>query len=123
MAAPNIIGATTVLGKTVGTALSTTSATSILNNAASSGKCLKINTILASNYTSSPVSLTVSFYSAASLGGTAYTIVGNISVPAYSTITVVDKGTQIYLEENQSLGATAASGNCFNVVVSYEDIS
>ena len=123
MAAPNIIGATTVLGKVLGTALSSTSATSILNNAASSGKCLKVNTILVSNYTASAATITISLYSAASLGGTAYKIAGAITVPAYSTLTVIDKSTQIYLDEDKSLGATASTGNTFDIVVSYEDIS
>lgn len=123
MAAPNIIGATTVLGKSVGTALSSTSATSILNNASGSGKCLKVNTILASNYTASVATITISLYSAGSLGGTAYRIVGTLSVPAYSTLTVVDKSTQIYVEEDRSLGATAGTSNALDVIVSYEDVS
>lgn len=123
MAAPNIIGATTVLGKILGTALSSTSATSILNNAASSGKCLKVNTVLVSNYSASAATIIISLYSAASLGGTAYKIAGTITVPAYSTLTVIDKSTQIYLDEDKSLGATAGTSNAFDVVVSYEEIS
>ena len=45
MAAPNIIGATTINGKTTGANLTTTSATTVLNNASSSGKCLKVNVL------------------------------------------------------------------------------
>lgn len=123
MAAPNLINATTITGKTTGVNLTTTSATSVLNNAASSGKVLKINTLNVSNYSASPVLVTVSWYSAASLGGTAYAIAGNISVPAGSTLNVIDKTSQYYLEENQSLGATAGTANTLNVTCSYEDIS
>ena len=123
MAAPNLIGATTINGKTTGANLTTTSATSILNNASSSGKCLKINTLNVTNYTVSAASISVSWYNAASLGGTAYAIAGNISVPANSTLNIIDKTSQYYLEENTSLGATAVTANALIVTCSYEDIS
>ena len=123
MAAPNIIGATTINGKTTGVSLTTTNATLILNNAASSGKCLKINVLNVSNYGATTVTATISYYSAASLGGTQFNIVGSVSVPAYSTLNVIDKTSQYYLEENTSLGATADTGNVFHVTCSYEDIS
>ena len=38
MAAPNIISATTINGKTTGANLTSTSATTVLNNASGSGK-------------------------------------------------------------------------------------
>ena len=40
MAAPNLIGATTINGKTTGANLTSTSATTVLNNASGSGKYL-----------------------------------------------------------------------------------
>jgi DUF4097 and DUF4098 domain-containing protein YvlB len=123
MAAPNLIGATTINGKTTGANLTTTSATSILNNASSSGKCLKINTLNVTNYTVSAASISVSWYNAASLGGTAYAIAGNIMVPANSTLNIIDKTSQYYLEENTSLGAIAVTANALIVTCSYEDIS
>ena len=123
MAAPNIIGATTINGKTTGVSLTTTNATLILNNAASSGKCLKINVLNVSNYGATTVTATISYYSAASLGGTQFNIVGNVSVPGYSTLNVIDKTSQYYLEENTSLGATGGAINTLHVTCSYEDIS
>ena len=45
MAAPNIISATTINGKTTGANLTSTSAITVLNNAVGSGKCLKVNTL------------------------------------------------------------------------------
>ena len=123
MAAPNLINASTINGKTTGANLTSTSATSILNNASGSGKCLKVNTLNVSNYGSSAANISVSWYSAASLGGTAYAIVGNVSVPGGSTLNVIDKTSQYYLEENQSLGATAGTANTLIVTCSYEDIS
>lgn len=123
MAAPNIIGAATINGKTTGANLSTTSATTILNNPASSGKCLKVNTLNAANYTATAANISINFNTAANIGGTNYPIANTLTVPAYSTLSVIDKGTQYYLEENQSLGATAGTSNALTITVSYEEIS
>ena len=123
MAAPNLIGATTINGKTTGTNLSTTSATSVLSNASGSGKCLKVNTLNVANYGAAAANISINFNTAASIAGTNYAIAGLISVPPYSTLNVIDKTSQYYLEENTSIGATAGTANTLTVTVSYEDIS
>ena len=123
MAAPNLIGATTITGKTSGTSLTTTSATSVLSNAASSGKCLKVNTLNVANYGANTAAVTVAWYNAANVAGTAFAIAGNVTVPSGGTVTVIQKNTQYYLEENNSLGATAGTANTLIVTCSYEDIS
>ena len=123
MANPNIVNVTTIYGKTVGVALSTTSATAVLSNAASSGKVLKVNTLNVANTTSTTAAVTISYYSAAALGGTAYAIASTINVPGNSTLNIIDKSSQYYLEENTSLGAIAGTSNALVVTCSYEDIS
>lgn len=123
MAAPNLIGATTILGKTTGANLTTTSATTVLNNASGSGKLLKVNTLNVANYGASAANVTVAWNNAANLGGTSFAIVGNINVPSGTTLNIIDKTSQYYLEENQSLGATAGTANTLIVTCSYEDIS
>lgn len=123
MAAPNLIGATTINGKTSYANLTTTSATTILNNASGSGKCLKVNVLNVSNYGASSATVTISYYSAASLSGSQYQIVGSVSVPANSTLNVIDKTSQYYVEEDKSLGAIAGTANTLCVTCSYEDIS
>lgn len=123
MTAPNLIGATIIQGKTSGTSLTTTSATLVLNNAANSGKCLKVNTLNVANYGGTAATITIGYYSAASIGGTQFQIIGGATVPAYSTLNVIDKTSQYYLEENTSLGATASLANTLTVTCSYEDIS
>lgn len=123
MAAPNLIGATTINGKTTGSNLTTTSATTVLNNGSASGKCLKVNTLNVSNYTTSPAAITISWYNAANAGGTAFAIAGNITVPSNSTLNIIDKSSQYYLEEDRSFGATAGTANALIVTCSYEDIS
>jgi hypothetical protein len=123
MAAPNMIGATTINGKTTGVSLTTTNATTVLNNASDSGKCLKINTVNVANYGSSAALISVVWNDAAGLAGTSFDIVGNVTVPAGSTLNVIDKTSQYYLEENTSLGAQAGTANTLTVTCSYEDIS
>ena len=123
MAAPNLIGATTINGKTSGTSLTSTAATAVLNNPASSGKCLKINTLNVANTTDSTANISISWYNSASIGGTQYKIVGSVPVPGNSTLNVIDKSSQYYLEENTSIGATAGVANTLVVTCSYEDIS
>ena len=124
MAAPNLLSPTTITGKSVTVDLTTTSATSILSNAASSGKVFKVNTLYVANVDgTSAAGITINYYSAAALGGTATQICSTVAVPADATLVVVDKDAYIYLEENTSLGATAGTANDLKVVCSYEDIS
>lgn len=123
MAAPNLISATTINGKTSGSNLTTTVATTVLNNPAASGKCLKVNTLNISNYGSASANITIAYNNGANLGGTSFNIAGNVTVPAGSILNVIDKSSQYYLEENTSLGATANVANVMIVTVSYEDIS
>ena len=123
MAAPNLIGATTINGKTASANLTTTSATTVLNNPASSGKCLKINVLNVANYGLTAASITIGYYSSSNVGGTLFQIVGGVSVPANSTLNVIDKTSQYYVEEDKSLGAIAGTANTLCVSCSYEDIS
>jgi hypothetical protein len=96
----------------------------VVSNAAASGKVFKINSLIVSNVDgTNAADITVSYYSAAAIGGTATQIVSTISVPADATLVVLDKGTSIYLEEDRSIGATAGTANDLKVLVSYEEIS
>lgn len=123
MANPNIINATTIYGDNVSVSLTTTSATSILSNAASSGKVYKIESLVVANTTASAANITINLYSAAALGGTAFPICSTVSVPANASLIVIDKTTMIYVKENQSVGATAGTSSALVVTASWEDIS
>lgn len=124
MANPNIVNVTTILGNSSLTSLSTANATSIVSNAASSNNVYKINTIMVANTEgTNNYTVTVSVYSQAALGGTAFPIASTLSVPADSTVIVLDKATSIYLKENQSIGATANTANTIVVTASWEEIS
>jgi hypothetical protein len=124
MANPNIVNVTTIYGNSSSTSLTTTSATSLVSNAAASGKVFKINSIVAANVDgTSAADITISIYSAAALGGTAYPIASTISVPADATLIITDKTTSFYLLENQSIGATAGAANDLVVTASWEEIN
>ena len=124
MAAPNIVNVSTITGKTDQIALSTTSATVLLSNAASSGKVVKVNTILVANVDgTNACDVTVDLHSAAAGGGTAFSIISTASVPADASLVALDKSTAIYLEEDMSITVTAGTANDLEVLVSYEEIS
>jgi hypothetical protein len=124
MANPNIVNVTSILGDNSSVSLTTTAATSIVSNAASSGKVLKINTLIVANVDgTNAADITINKYSAAALGGTAFPIASTVSVPADASLIVVDKTTAIYLKENESIGATAGVANDLVITCSWEDIS
>ena len=124
MAAPNIVNVSTITGITSKVALSSTSQTTLVSNAASSSKVFKINMIQVANVDgANACDVTVDVHSAASGGGTAYSLVATASVPADSALVALDKNTAIYLEENTSITATAGTANDLEVLVSYEEIS
>jgi hypothetical protein len=124
MAAPNIVDVTTITGKSAVVDLTTTSATAVVSNAASSGKVFKINSLVVSNVDgTNAADITISYFSEDDIGGTATEIVSTISVPADASLVVIDKNTSIYLEEDRSIGATAGTASDLKVLVSYEEIS
>lgn len=124
MTAPNIVNVSTITGKTATVALSTTSATTLVSNPASSGKVFKINVIQIANVDgTNACDVTVDFHSAAAGAGTAYSLAATISVPADASLIVLDKSTAVYLEEDHSITATAGTANDLEVIVSYEEIS
>jgi len=123
MANPNLAAITTITGTLGQLALSTTSATTLVSNAASSGTIIKVESIVVANTTASTASITISTYSAAALGGTAYQIASTIPVPANAAIIITDKSTSFYLTENTSLGATAGTANALVVTTAWEVMS
>lgn len=124
MAAPNIVNVSTITGKSFYLALSTTSATQLVSNAASSGKVFKINMIQVTNVDgSNACDVTVDYHTQDDIGGTAYSLASTVSVPADASLVVLDKNTAIYLEEDRSISVTAGTANDLEVLVSYEEIS
>ena len=124
MANPNIVDVTTIIGKSATIALSTTSATTLVSNAASSGKVFKINMIQVANVDgTNACDVTIDVHSEDDGGGTAYSLIATASVGADSSLVALDKSTAIYLEEDRSITATAGTADDLEVIVSYEEIS
>ena len=131
MANPNLLAATSALGTTTYLTPSVTTAVVLLPNAAASGQVFKINQIVATNVNgSSAVNATVSIYTNgaqaqgnAPSSGTAYPIASTISVPANAALIVVDKTTQVYLQEGTSITVTSGTASGITYSISYEVIA
>jgi DNA/RNA endonuclease YhcR with UshA esterase domain len=124
---PNIVNVTTILGNTSTNLISSTAdpfATALVNNAASSGKVYKINSIVVANVDGSTAAdITIKIFSQDDLGGTGTAIASTISVPADATLIVTDKTTSFYLLEDRSIGATAGTASDLVVTCSWEEIN
>jgi len=125
MAAPNIVDVSTITAKTALVRLADTSENTLISNAASSGKVLKINNIIVANVDGTdPATITITIWDTATVGSTNGTkLAHTISVPADSTLVALDKSAAIYLEEDRSIGVTASAADDLHVVCSYEEIS
>jgi hypothetical protein len=119
MAAPNIVNVTTITGKTSVLAVTTTP-TDIITNSGSSGTVVKINALSAANVNgTNAATITASVFRSS----VEYKLAHVISVPAAASLVLVDKTTQIYLEEGDSLRLTASANSYIHAVCSYEVIS
>lgn len=119
MAAPNVVGVTSIFGKTVGAALGTTLTTNLLTCA--SNKLLKINTILVSNVDgSNDANVTVVFYDSSATAS--YKIANVIKVPAGSSLVVLGKDSPLYLEESDEIRGGASAASDLEIIISYEEL-
>lgn len=118
MAAPNIISLSIITGKTAMLAAST-SATAVVSNGASSGKVQKVNSVIVANTTNVSADITIDIYRSS----TAYRLAKAITVPTQATLVVIGKDSPFYLEEGDSLRATASTNSSLEVTVSYEELS
>jgi len=119
VAAPNIISLTKITGKTAVQSV-TTVATDIVTNSAASGKVMKVNSLTVANIDgTNAADITVDLYRSA----TTYKISSAITVPAGTTLTLITKDLQIYVEEGDSLRCTASANGDLQAVCSYEELS
>ena len=137
MAAPNIVNVATITGITTSLSGISTSVldalpiykagvSTIVTNAASSGKVLKINSLVATAI-GDTTGVSVYLYNTASphvSAGNTVSLATTMTIPLYSSLAVIDKSNSIYLEENTQIGVRAQSNaGTIDVVCSYEDIS
>ena len=133
MAAPNIVNVTTITGVTTfhaGIAVTTggkgaLGITTVVSNAASSGKVLKINSLVAAGIAAT-TGVTLQYFNHvnhASAGSTV-SIGMTMAVPTFSTLAIITKDNSVYLEENTALGIFAQpNAGTIDVVCSFEEIS
>lgn len=123
MAAPNLNNPTSVVGKTTYLALSDTNETDLLSNSSASGKCMRVKTIMLANVDgTNAVDATLKIYTAAS-GGTGYSLLSTLSVPADSSVVAIGSDNSVYLEEDRRITVQASAASDLNVVCSYEEVS
>jgi hypothetical protein len=114
MAQPNIVSVSSIYGTTYVAVLTTTLTTTLVT--AASDKVLKLNVIRASNITDNDATVTFDI----EVGGTHKMIANEITVPANSSVDIVDKNSAIYLMETDLLRGGASAGSTVDVLVSYE---
>ena len=131
MAAPNIVNVATITGITtfragISTVGVSNGITTIVTNAASSNKVLKINSLVATAIGDTTGVTVQLFDGAAAHTAAAHTVslASTMTVPLFSSLAVIDKTNSIYLQEGHQIGCTAQSNaGSIDIVCSYEDIS
>lgn len=122
MAAPNLNNPTSITGKTTYLTLSVTTETTLLTNAASSGKALRITNLMFVNIDGvAAVDASATIYTAAS-GGTGHKIANTITVPADSSIVLLGRENAVWLEEDRRITVQASAASDLAVICSYEEI-
>ena len=119
MAAPNILSATSIYGKSRGASLSTSLTTDILT--CPSDKVLKVKSIIVSNVDgSNDASATVYFYDDSA--SARYALASTINVPADASLVVLGQDSPLYLEESDQIEGGASASGDLQIVISYEEL-
>ena len=134
MANPNIAALTTINGNTAYVIPSTTSATTswtyngttaLTGLTPAVGTVNKITGLIVSNTTTSSATATVGVGNNATFGSA--TVVSylayQIYVPAGASLIVVDKTTDLYITENQSVGVTSGTASALTYTAIFEALS
>lgn len=119
MAAPNIFNPSNcTLSRSSLTA--TTSAASIVSNAASSNTAVRVTSLYIANYGTATTAITVDVYNGTAIqSNLAYTV----SVPANATLVVITSDSKVHLTEGESIRLTASANNTLQGTASYEVLS
>jgi hypothetical protein len=124
MANPNLASATAVYAVNAQLALSSTSATQLISNAASSGKVYLIDSIVVSNVDGvNAADISVVRFNSATNTGTAFPICSTVVVPADASLIVVGSENKISLTENESIYVTASASNDLVVDANWKELS
>ena len=116
MAAPNIVNVATITGITtyhagIATVGASAGVTTVVINAASSGKVLKINALTAAAI-GATTGVTLNYYDTAGRHTAAASTVSmgtTIAVPTHSSLILISKENSFYLEEGRQIGVVSQS--------------
>lgn len=134
MANPNIAAVTYIYGNTAycvpsGTTATTSwtynGTTSLTGLTPASGTVNKITGLTVANTTGSAVAATVAIGNNATFSSATVTSYPayQISVPANATLIVIDKTTDIYITENQSVAVTSGTGSALTFTATFESFT
>ena len=119
MAAPNVVNVTSIIGKTQGSALTTSNADQVV---CPTDKLIKINSIIVSNVDGTNAADVSVNYVDSSSGNLALHLAKVVSVPSKSTLIVLGKDAPIYLEEGDKIQALASAAGDLEIIISYEEL-
>ena len=118
MANPNLVEVTSIYGKSIQGALTTTVTTDLLTCA--SDKLIKINTIIIANIDgTSAADVTMGIIKS---GGSVVLFASTISVPADATLVLIDKNSSFYLQEGDLIEGGASATGDLTYTISYEEL-
>jgi len=119
MADPNIFNTTVISGNTAVQNV-TTVLTSVVSNAAASGRVYRINSLIIANVDGvNAADVTVDLFRSS----IAYRLASTITVPADASLVVISKENSIYLQEGDSLRCAASANNDLEAICSFENIA
>ena len=118
MANPNLVAVTSIYGKSIQGALTTTVTTDLLTCAAD--ELLKINTIIIANIDgTNAATVTMGIIKS---GGSVVLFASTISVPADATLVLIDKNSSFYLQEGDLIEGGAGADSDLTYTISYEEL-
>ena len=124
MANPNLVSGSSIVGKTNLVRLTSTSATQVVSNAASSNKLFLIDSLTVANVDgTNAADITLNVFASATNTGTATGLLNTVTVPADATLVAVSKDSPLLLTEDMSVYATASASDDLHIICSYKEIS
>lgn len=118
MAAPNLISASNIIGKTQAE-FATTTPTAMVSNAINSNQVIRINSLFVTNIGGGNTTVTVDLYRSS----VSYKLAVDVPIPLGSPIVIIGKDTGIYIEEGDSLRIYANQNGFLQYLLSYEVMS
>ena len=120
MAAPNLFAATSLIEKSVGLAV-TASAATLIANAAASGTLVRVKSVRVANiHATNTGQITLQVVKNA---GTTYRLAFQVNMAIGTSIDLIEGGTVVHLEENDTMQILANATTTFEAWANYDVVS